>query len=762
MLLRRNFVRRTPPGEARKSDAVLIAGLSGFLLPFLLYGVGLLAPDFYDAGILTLYHRMILPLIPFALVFLAVTLVYFLDKENTSLLAGLSAVLGFGSGVFLLQDWWYFLPVSFILAVPFFLWYCRRRFWNHDWFATLTTVTLACILTLATVFSGLGLDERFGVGVGTIPSKALALGYLAGVVGILVLWGVFFGLRQRSRRRSLIASLIERFPRGELYFDEILSVTKRVCGEDRIERLASCVSERNFHDAGPLWPKAILPPGQTSGRIEFDLPLHSTRVPGVRKLAIMFRPALTCAQINSRFFLSSLDQALERDRSGFWGALISHHLPEEKITVRENRTVSLRLVKGDGPRELLIHGETLIGRHPELANPIPESEAGVSKMHCTLTIQENGVEVRDHSTNGTRVNGVSLTGNSCVARDGHLLGLGSLEYRLFDIVEKVTIKEEQECAQLAELVRQPESERLENHRRADAHFTRYLLLSEARAEALYYFGVNARNPEFEIPEEVTESNLWRERIETLIAIADERSDAITLPTPELSPFANWQEVHYIYENLWVENIFRLFITKGRQAPSVLGKLPGDLHPDPVDIRRLTGNLLLLRAQTAVSPTSPAQAAADLSLLLWLIQEEQTAKRVASAINDFFLRTIKRYQRGGEQAIKEENWPDIAKAALPYLLWTISSGDSIRGDRIYNVFGPIHGHYWGPVGNAFSMAFGALSELNPDADWNDLDFQGKVQSFVSDAASAFDEIEPKGTGRFLKLAFLVHVLRLAPE
>jgi len=757
--------RRRPPGRHAPlsffpgGTAVPAAALLAFLLPFLLYGAGLLVTELYDKGVLFLYYRAILPALPFLWAGAAVVLVYSLDKNGSLALGVAAASTGFSAGVFLLQDWWYFLPVTCALALPFFLWYGRRAFWNRDPVSTAAVVGLSGSVALCAAFSGFGRDERFGVAAGALPPESLVAGFLLALAVALVFWAGAFGLRQRRRRRALIAKLVERFPRCDVYFDQSLAATKRACGETRIERLAPAVERAAFPEAGPLWPAPVVAPTPPGHRLAFDLPSRVARLPGVRKAAILFRPALASARLNSSFFLATLDQACERDRCAFWNSLVACAKPDPERSFAERRTVSLRLVQGDGPPEFKIDGETVIGRSPELEAPLPATEGLVSNRHCTLTPVEGGVEVRDHSTNGTFVNGVTLTGNSCVARDGHTVRIGTLDYRVSDETTKFEV-EQAGTSQLEDLACQPESERQANHRRAEAHFARYLLLSEARAEALYYFGVNARNPLFDFPARVEESDFWRSRIDTLIAVVEEKVGAAEVPGPGLSPSANWTEVHRIYEDLWTKNLCLSFVTSGRQFPGLLGKPSGGPSSSAPDFRRLTASLLLLRAQ--VSQETAAAAAADLGLLLLLAGEEETAKRAASAIDDFLLRTIKRFQRGGENAIDERDWPGIATAALPYLLWTVARGDAIRGDRIYNVLGPVPGHHWGALGNAFSMAFGALADIDPSADWEDLDYRGRVQSFVLDAAAAFDKVECGESRPFLKLGFLVHALRQMPE
>lgn len=87
-----------------------------------------------------------------------------------------------------------------------------------------------------------------------------------------------------------------------------------------------------------------------------------------------------------------------------------------------------RLVSLDGrPSLVLRHVLAVVGRDRACDLPIPS--ALISRRHCCLAVDGDGVAVRDlGSTNGTWINGVRVDEGDL--RDGDELSLAHLRYRL--------------------------------------------------------------------------------------------------------------------------------------------------------------------------------------------------------------------------------------------------------------------------------------------------------------------------------------------
>ena len=69
-----------------------------------------------------------------------------------------------------------------------------------------------------------------------------------------------------------------------------------------------------------------------------------------------------------------------------------------------------RLFHRDRPFEqiearLLADGAITVGRDPNADWPLPDPEATLSRLHCTLTVESDRLYLRDTSTNGTLVEG---------------------------------------------------------------------------------------------------------------------------------------------------------------------------------------------------------------------------------------------------------------------------------------------------------------------------------------------------------------------
>jgi predicted component of type VI protein secretion system len=91
-----------------------------------------------------------------------------------------------------------------------------------------------------------------------------------------------------------------------------------------------------------------------------------------------------------------------------------------------------RLFHRDRPFEqiearLLADGATTVGRDPNADWPLPDPEATLSRLHCTLTVENDRLFLRDTSTNGTLVEGEPVVRDTTVElRSRQSLHLGSL------------------------------------------------------------------------------------------------------------------------------------------------------------------------------------------------------------------------------------------------------------------------------------------------------------------------------------------------
>jgi pSer/pThr/pTyr-binding forkhead associated (FHA) protein len=87
-----------------------------------------------------------------------------------------------------------------------------------------------------------------------------------------------------------------------------------------------------------------------------------------------------------------------------------------------------RLISLDGRDHILLDRVlVVVGRHPDSDARIDSSR--VSRKHCCLAIERDGVLVRDlGSRNGTRVNGRKI--KVAVLQPGNELGIAHLRYRL--------------------------------------------------------------------------------------------------------------------------------------------------------------------------------------------------------------------------------------------------------------------------------------------------------------------------------------------
>jgi type VI secretion system FHA domain protein len=76
---------------------------------------------------------------------------------------------------------------------------------------------------------------------------------------------------------------------------------------------------------------------------------------------------------------------------------------------------------------LLTEGAITIGRDPTADWPLPDPQATLSRIHCTLTVAGDGLWLRDSSTNGTLVDGAPVVRDEAVAlRARQSLRLGEL------------------------------------------------------------------------------------------------------------------------------------------------------------------------------------------------------------------------------------------------------------------------------------------------------------------------------------------------
>ena len=91
-----------------------------------------------------------------------------------------------------------------------------------------------------------------------------------------------------------------------------------------------------------------------------------------------------------------------------------------------------RLFHRDRPFEqiearLLADGAITVGRDPNADWPLPDPEATLSRLHCTLTVENDRLFLRDTSTNGTLVEGEPVVRETAVElRSRQSLQLGSL------------------------------------------------------------------------------------------------------------------------------------------------------------------------------------------------------------------------------------------------------------------------------------------------------------------------------------------------
>jgi predicted component of type VI protein secretion system len=92
------------------------------------------------------------------------------------------------------------------------------------------------------------------------------------------------------------------------------------------------------------------------------------------------------------------------------------------------RLMPARLISLDGRDHILLDLVLIVvGRHPDSDARIDSSR--VSRKHCCLAIDRDGVLVRDlNSRNGTRVNGRKIKVG--LIRPGDELGIAHLRYRL--------------------------------------------------------------------------------------------------------------------------------------------------------------------------------------------------------------------------------------------------------------------------------------------------------------------------------------------
>jgi predicted component of type VI protein secretion system len=91
-----------------------------------------------------------------------------------------------------------------------------------------------------------------------------------------------------------------------------------------------------------------------------------------------------------------------------------------------------RLFHRDRPFEqvearLLSDGAITVGRDPGADWPLPDPDIALSRHHCTLSVEEDRLFLRDTSTNGTLVDGAAITRDTPVElRSRQTIGLGAL------------------------------------------------------------------------------------------------------------------------------------------------------------------------------------------------------------------------------------------------------------------------------------------------------------------------------------------------
>ena len=110
-----------------------------------------------------------------------------------------------------------------------------------------------------------------------------------------------------------------------------------------------------------------------------------------------------------------------------------HTVPKETVPVKPvDAVVSFTKIgrKKTDTFTIKLCGSCTVGRSGEKSTFVIADDKALSGRHCTLFYRNDAVWIRDeHSSNGTFVNGVPITGDYKLSQDD-IIYIGSCEYRV--------------------------------------------------------------------------------------------------------------------------------------------------------------------------------------------------------------------------------------------------------------------------------------------------------------------------------------------
>ena len=187
---------------------------------------------------------------------------------------------------------------------------------------------------------------------------------------------------------------------------------------------------------------------------------------------------------------------------------------------------------------------------------------------------------------------------------------------------------------------------------AEDYFANAVLLREAWIEANYYFGTAVVEPDQSVGS--------KERIAVLCqAIKGGQNDQSPVPYPQVEDDVDNRAIALEYENLWIANVDRVVCGRWLSCGSYFRE--EDSENDPVDLQRLTESFVRFRSRCDSQVRPMYRAVADLSLLLFVIDETEAQALVENTLRPHLSSSI-----AGNPTDLE--WAELSLSVLAVYFW----------------------------------------------------------------------------------------------
>jgi len=366
MLKRQIEYLRSACSKSRSAPVWLAAFVIGFILPFALFDVGHLFKITYDSLVLPILYQIILPCLPFMFV-VVILLSMFRPERDGAYRNIIMLLLGVILGLSVVNDWWYFIPIYFAIFISFMVWRLRWHLWSQCQFTVVMILTLILIILGNTVLNFQGLlpfwDNRFSLGLSSVPNFVFLIIFLAAIGLMLFLWAWRYWFNGDKLNRALLTDIIEREPRCSKYFDAVGKLTSCSIKIDKIQKMRKgdrlpVSSNRLDELPEPIFPGTVSLPKRIETYWKWGYIASSSKE--LVNLFRMVRSTVMEIRLPSNIFLELLEEATRCEYNEFLRETFeSFSTNNQQVYARrnhisENELLSKKKAKGRFARYTLL------------------------------------------------------------------------------------------------------------------------------------------------------------------------------------------------------------------------------------------------------------------------------------------------------------------------------------------------------------------------------------------------------------------------